>query len=96
MSYQIYFADLKEENRALVLTLLRLKAEGGPLEPGEAELLTILGGRYPPASRTEDAGLPVVEEEEPTRPHRRGQQRRRSPGRPPSLRSRNGRGRLLS
>ena len=39
MAYQIYFADLTEENRALVLTLLRLKEESGRLEPGEEELL---------------------------------------------------------
>ena len=41
MAYQIYFADLTEENQALVLTLLRLKEESGRLEPaGEDELLT--------------------------------------------------------
>ena len=42
MAYQVYFADLTEESRALMLTLLRLKAEGGTLEPGEAELLAQL------------------------------------------------------
>ncbi len=42
MSYQIYFADLTEESRALMLTLLHLKAEGGTLESGEAELLAQL------------------------------------------------------
>ena len=39
MAYQIYFADLTEENQALVLTLRRLKEESGRLEPGEEELL---------------------------------------------------------
>ncbi len=42
MAYQVYFADLTEESRALMLTLLRLKAEGGTLEQGEAELLAQL------------------------------------------------------
>ena len=39
MAYQVYFADLTEENKALTLTLLRLKEESGKLEPGEQELL---------------------------------------------------------
>ncbi len=39
MAYQVYFADLTEENKALTLTLLRLKEESGKLEPGEEELL---------------------------------------------------------
>ena len=39
MAYQVYFADLTEENRALILTLLRLKEESGRLEPGEEQLL---------------------------------------------------------
>ena len=38
----IYFADLMEENKALMLALLRLKAETATLEPGEAELLDLL------------------------------------------------------
>ena len=42
MSYQVYFADLDEENQALVLALLRLKEESGKLEPGEEELLAKL------------------------------------------------------
>ena len=42
MSYQVYFADLTEENQALVLALLRLKEESGKLEPGEEELLAKL------------------------------------------------------
>ncbi len=42
MAYQVYFADLTEENKALVLTLLRLKEESGRLEPGEEELLAKL------------------------------------------------------
>ena len=42
MAYQVYFADLTEENKALVLTLLRLKEESGRLEPGEEGLLAKL------------------------------------------------------
>ena len=48
MPHQIYFADLTEENQALVLTVLRLKEESGRLEPGEEELL---------AKMREDAAL---------------------------------------
>ena len=44
MSYQVYFADLTEENKALILTLLRLKAESGRLEPEEREMLTRIRG----------------------------------------------------
>ncbi len=50
MAYQVYFADLTEENRSLVLTLLRLKEESGKLEPSEEELLAKL--------REEAAALP--------------------------------------
>lgn len=53
MAYQIYFADLTEENQALVLTLLRLKEESGRLEPGEEELL---------AKMREEAALPPQSE----------------------------------
>ncbi len=44
MSYQVYFADLKEENRSLTLAILSLKEEAGQLELGEAELLTQVRG----------------------------------------------------
>ena len=44
MSYQVYFADLKEENQSLILAILRLKEEAGSLEPGEAEMLVGLRG----------------------------------------------------
>ena len=39
MAYQVYFADLSEENKALTLTLLRLKEEAGTIENNEAKLL---------------------------------------------------------
>ena len=70
MAYQVYFADLTEENRALVLTLLRLKEESGKLEPGEEELLAKL--------RAEAALLPQSEFAEappPQTPQRQGQRR---------------------
>ena len=47
VAYQVYFADLTEENQALVLTLLRLKEEAGKLEPGEADLLMQIRGPAP-------------------------------------------------
>ena len=71
MAYQIYFADLTEENRALVLTLLRLKEESGRLEHGEEKLLAKM--------REEAALLPQSEFSEVRElipPHQR---RRRSP-----------------
>ena len=42
MAYQVYFADLTEENKSLVLSLLRLKEESGKLEPDEEQLLATL------------------------------------------------------
>ena len=63
MSYQVYFADLTEENRTLLLALLRLKEESEKLEPGEGELLfSIRGGPAPEP-------LPMVDEP-PARPSR--------------------------
>ena len=81
MAYQIYFADLTEENRALVLTLLRLKEESGKLEPGEEELLAKM--------REEAALLPQSEFSEVREPFTQRQ------GRPSISRrgSGNGRGR---
>ena len=68
MAYQVYFGDLTEENRALILTLLRLKEESGRLEPGEAELLTTLRGSAEP--------LPPPPPESPVQqPPRHGQRR---------------------
>ena len=70
MAYQVYFGDLTEENRALILTLLRLKEESGRLEPGEAELLTTMRGSAEP--------LPPPPPESPVRPQpqpRHGQRR---------------------
>ena len=49
MAYQVYFADLTEENRGLVLAILKLKEEADTLEPGEAELLYELRGSKTPA-----------------------------------------------
>ena len=67
MVYQIYFADLTEENRALVLTLLRLKEESGRLEPGEEELLAKM--------REEAALLPQSEFSEVREPFTQRQRR---------------------
>ncbi len=44
MSYQVYFADLAEENQGLTMALLRLKEEAGTIEPDEAKLLEELRG----------------------------------------------------
>jgi hypothetical protein len=49
MAYQVYFADLTEENRGLVLAILKLKEEADTLEPGEAEVLYELRGSRTPA-----------------------------------------------
>ena len=67
MAYQIYFADLTEENRALVLTLLRLKEESGRLERGEEELLAKM--------REEAALLPQSEFSEVPEPFPQRQRR---------------------
>ena len=48
MSYQVYFANLFEENRGLTMTLLRLKEEAGQIEPDEAKLLEELRGSPTP------------------------------------------------
>ena len=48
MSYQIYFADLAEEIKALVFTLLRLKSEAGTLDSKETDLLVELRGSAAP------------------------------------------------
>ncbi len=48
MSYQVYFADLSEENRGLTMTLLRLKEEAGEIEPDEAKILEELRGSPTP------------------------------------------------
>ena len=73
MAYQVYFADLTEENQSLVVTLLRLKEESGKLEPSEEELLVKL--------REEAAALPqsAFADAPPTpMPQRQGQGQRRS------------------
>ena len=48
MAYQIYFAELSEENKALTMTLLRFKEEAGTIEPDEATLLAELRGSPTP------------------------------------------------
>ncbi len=48
MAYQVYFAQLEEENKALMLAILKLKEEADALEPGEAELLYGLRGSATP------------------------------------------------
>jgi hypothetical protein len=48
MSYQVYFANLAEENAALTVALLRLKEETDRLETGEAQLLYALRGSETP------------------------------------------------
>lgn len=50
MAYQVYFAELEEENKALMLTILKLKEEADALEPGEAELLFSLRGTSTPTA----------------------------------------------
>lgn len=65
MAYQVYFADLSEENRALTLTLLRLKEEAEAIEPDEAKLLEELRGSPTPWPQT------IVDEPTP-RPYGRG------------------------
>ncbi|MBL75823.1 MAG: hypothetical protein CL763_02735 [Chloroflexi bacterium] len=69
MAYQIYFADLSEENKALTLTLLRLKEEAGTIESDEAKLLEELRGSPTPWPQT------IVEESTP-RSYNRGGPRR--------------------
>jgi hypothetical protein len=70
MAYQVYFGDLTEENRALVLTLLRLKEEANALEEGEADLLYGLRGSTTPT--------PYPSAEEPARHNRQGSSHRSS------------------
>ena len=78
MAYQVYFADLTEENRALVLTLLRLKDEAGTLKPEEAELLLRLRGPLPAGSFQ----YQELETDEPQQQAARRRGRRRPPSGP--------------
>lgn len=48
MAYQVYFGVLEEENRALTMSILKLKEEADTLEPGEAALLYELRGSETP------------------------------------------------
>ena len=82
MAYQVYFADLTEENKALILTLLRLKEESGRLEPGEEELL---------AKMREEAAL--VPQSPFTEPESRAPFPQRQAGRRPFARRGAGNGR---
>ena len=76
MSYQVYFADLSEENKALTMTLLRLKEEAGTIEADESKLLEKLRGSPTPWPQT------VVDEPSPRFYGRGGGRRgpRRGPG----------------
>jgi hypothetical protein len=55
MSYDVYFGSLIEENRSLLLTLLRLKEEAHKLEPEETELLARIRGDQEPAAESAQA-----------------------------------------
>ena len=75
MAYQVYFANLSEENRGLTMTLLRLKEEAGEMEIGEAGLLEELRGSPTP--------WPVIADDPPQRQHFNRPGGRRNPrGRP--------------
>jgi uncharacterized membrane protein YgcG len=73
MAYQVYFAELAEENKALMLTILKLKEESDALEPGEAELLYTLRGSSTPT--------PLPPEAQPSRQRTGGGANRRGSGR---------------
>ena len=81
MAYQVYFADLAEENQALILTLLKLKEEAGELEPDEAELLYKLRGSSTPTP------YPPLEDPPRQRPGGGGGGAPRRPSRRPNGRS---------
>ena len=68
MSYDVYFGTLVEENRSLLLTLLRLKEEAGRLEPEERELLARVRGQEPAESPAEPppGRVPPPEGQQPT------------------------------
>ncbi len=77
MAYQVYFANLSEENKGLSLTLLRLKEEAGEIEPDEAKLLEELRGSPTP--------WPAISDEPAPRQHfNRAGNNRRGPRRGPS------------
>lgn len=48
MAYQVYFTDFTEENKSLIITILRLKEEAGTLEPAEKSMLEDARGSLPP------------------------------------------------
>jgi uncharacterized membrane protein YgcG len=73
MAYQVYFAELAEENKALMLTILKLKEESDALELGEAELLYTLRGSSTPT--------PLPPEAQPSRQRTGGGANRRGSGR---------------
>ena len=58
MAYQVYFANLSEENKALTLALLRLKEEAGGIEQDEARLLEELRGSPTPWPQAPDEPAP--------------------------------------
>ena len=59
MAYQVYFADLTEENHGMLLAILKLKEEAGTLDQDEAELLNSIRGSDTPTA--------VPPEEQPQR-----------------------------
>ena len=81
MSYQVYFADLSEENRALSMTLLRLKEEAGEIEPEEAKLLEGLRGSPTPWPAIADEPMPRQHFNRAGNNNRRGNRRGPSNGR---------------
>lgn len=78
MPYQIYFADLTEENQALILAVLKLKEESGKLEPEERELLAKLRADAAQLPQSAFAELPPAPSEQ--RQIGRAPQFRRRPG----------------
>ena len=59
MSYDVYFANLTEENKSLLLTLLRLKEEAGMLEQEERALLAQFRGQAPAPSDRKNSAPPA-------------------------------------
>jgi hypothetical protein len=74
MSYQVYFANLAEENAALTVALLRLKEETNRLAPDEAQLLYALRGSETPTA------MPPVDEQAQAGPGSSGGRRSRGGG----------------
>ncbi len=84
MAYQVYFADLTEENQGLLLAVLKLKEEAGTLEPDEAQVLYAIRGS--------DTPTPLPPEEQPQRHRQNNGGRRGSSRRGPRNQSNNSNG----